>query len=83
MSEEKKMIYQCPGNALVRTPTLKIKKCPKCGTEVELASTDMKVDCPSCGQPIFNSINSCIDYCKYAEECLGTEIYQKYKKPDK
>jgi hypothetical protein len=41
----------------------------------------MKVDCPSCGQPVFNNINSCIDYCQYAEQCLGTETYQKLKKP--
>jgi rRNA maturation protein Nop10 len=74
------MIYQCPGNINMRTPTIKLKKCPQCGEEVELFSIDMKVDCPACGQPVYNNINSCIDYCEYAEKCLGTETYQKLKK---
>ena len=73
------MIYQCPGNLNMRTPTIKIKHCPDCGGEVELFSIDMKVDCPSCGTPVFNNINSCIDYCQYAEKCLGAETYQKLK----
>jgi hypothetical protein len=77
------MLFKCPGAADIRTPTIKIKKCPKCGGEVELFSIDMKVDCPSCGQPVFNNINSCIDYCQYAEQCLGTETYEKLKKPAK
>jgi len=45
-----------------------------------LFSVDMKMDCPSCGQPIFNNINSCAEYCQYAEQCLGTDIYRKFKK---
>jgi DNA-directed RNA polymerase subunit RPC12/RpoP len=74
------MIYQCPGNINMRTPIIKLKKCPQCGEEVELFSIDMKVDCPACGQHVYNNINSCIDYCEYAEKCLGTETYQKLKK---
>ena len=78
--EKDKIVYQCPGNANVRTPTLKIKKCPRCGADVEIFSIDMKVDCPSCGQAVFNNVNSCIDYCQYAEQCLGAEVYEKYKR---
>jgi hypothetical protein len=77
------MVFKCPGSADLRTPTIKIKNCPACGGEVELFSIDMKVDCPACGQPVFNNINSCIDYCRYAEECLGAETYQRLKKPAK
>lgn len=73
------MLYKCPGADNVRTPTIKIKKCPQCGGEVELFSIDMKIDCPSCGQTVFNNANSCIDYCRYAEECLGKEKYQELK----
>lgn len=69
------MIDKCPGAAAFRTPTIIIKKCPNCGDEVELFSSDMKVDCPGCGQPVYNNINSCIRYCKYAEQCLGKETY--------
>jgi len=74
--------FKCPGADNVRTPTIKIKKCPNCGSEVELFSIDMKVDCPGCGQPVYNNVNSCVQYCKYAEQCLGSEIYAKLKKPE-
>jgi endogenous inhibitor of DNA gyrase (YacG/DUF329 family) len=69
--------YQCPGAANVRTPTIKLKKCPQCGAEVELFSIDMKVDCPGCGLAVFNDTNSCIKWCKYAEDCLGAEMYNR------
>lgn len=72
--------YKCPGSFGSGTPAIKIKKCPRCGGEVELFSIDMKVDCPSCGQPVFNNVNSCAEYCLYAEQCLGTDIYSKLKK---
>ena len=72
--------YKCPVSFGSGTPEIKIKKCPRCGGEVELFSVDMKVDCPSCGQPVFNNINSCAEYCQYAEQCLGTDMYSKLKK---
>ena len=72
--------YKCPGSLCSGTPSIKIKKCPGCGVEVELFSVDMKVDCPSCGQPVFNNVNSCAEYCRYAEQCLGTDMYSKLKK---
>jgi len=77
-----RMIAQskCPGTFGSGTPAIKIKKCPACGGEVELFSIDAKVDCPSCGQPVFNNINSCAEYCRQAEQCLGTDMYNKLKK---
>jgi len=77
------MLFKCPGAQDVRTPTIKIKRCLQCDSEVELFSIDMKVDCPTCGQPVFNNVNSCIDYCQYAKECLGTEKYEELKKRPK
>jgi len=74
------MLFKCPGSFGSGTPSIKFKQCPRCSGEVELFSIDMKVDCPSCGQPIFNNINSCAEYCQYAEQCLGTDIYRKFKK---
>jgi len=74
------MFDKCPGASNIRTPTITIKKCPRCGSEVELFSIDMKVDCPSCGQTVFNNITACVQYCRYAEECLGKDLYLKLKK---
>ena len=73
------MIDRCPGVAGMRTPTLEIRKCPQCGEEVEVFSTDLKVVCSRCGFVIYNDIQSCIQWCRYAEECVGTEMYRKLK----
>lgn len=41
---------ECPRSG--KTPILEIRKCPKCGVDVEVFSTDRKVNCPSCGSPV-------------------------------
>jgi transposase len=74
------MIDRCPGAAGLKTPTLSLKTCPNCGEEIEIFSDEMKIACPTCGQVIFNDIVSCISWCKYARECIGEDMYQKYKK---
>lgn len=71
---------KCPGAANMRTPTLKIKDCPECGEEVEIFSTDVKVKCRNCGFNIYNNIESCIQWCLYAKECVGEELYDSMKK---
>jgi ribosomal protein S27AE len=68
----------------LRTPTLEIRKCPQCGEDVEVFSNDLKVVCSRCGFVIYNDIQSCIQWCKYAEECVGTEMYKRLKEgPEK
>jgi ribosomal protein S27E len=69
----------CPGSAFIRTPTLTIKICPECGEEVEVFSNDFSVECEKCGFTVYNDQQSCIDWCKYARECLGDEVYEKLK----
>jgi len=66
----------CPGAAILRTPTLAFKKCPQCGEEVELFSNDISVKC-ICGFVVYNDIESCIQWCKHAKECVGDEMYNK------
>lgn len=74
------MLDDCPGAAqFTRTPTLKIKKCPECGADVELFSTELKVKCGKCGFTIYNDLGSCIQWCKYAKECVGEEVYNSLK----
>lgn len=74
------MFDKCPGAAHIRTPTIKIKKCPECGEDVEIFSTDVKVECSKCGFTVYNDLQSCIQWCKYARECVGEELYKKLKK---
>lgn len=71
------MLDHCPGAANLRTPTLAIRKCPQCGAEVELFSNDISVKCSECGFEVFNDIISCVQWCKYAKECVGEETYHK------
>ncbi len=75
------MFDSCPGAAqFTRTPTLKIKRCPECGGNVEIFSTDLRVNCDNCGFIIYNDLESCIQWCKYAKECVGEELYNKLKR---
>ena len=71
------MFRQCPGSANLRTPTLSMKKCPECGHEVEVFSSDIKVPCDNCGFMVYNEISGCVRWCKHARECLGEEMYKK------
>ncbi|MCX7856846.1 MAG: hypothetical protein RMJ39_10580 [Deltaproteobacteria bacterium] len=77
------MIYSCPGTLNLKTPTLEIRECPRCGYEIEIASTDFKAICRKCGFVIYNDVNSCIEYCEYAKECLGEDLYSSLKKEEK
>jgi len=76
------MFDQCPGAAHIRTPTLEIKKCPQCGEEVEIFSNEMQVECGNCGLTIYNDLESCVQWCKYAKECVGEELYKKLMKKE-
>lgn len=73
------MLNRCPGS-LAGTPTLKVKKCPECGSEVEVFSNDVKVNCEKCGFAVYNDVESCIQWCKYARECVGEQLYKKLKR---
>ena len=70
----------CPGSSSLRNNiTLTIKTCPECGGDVELFSIDLKARCDRCGFVVFNDMQSCIQWCRYAEACVGEETYRKMK----
>ena len=71
------MLDRCPGSANLRTPTLKITKCPECGHEIEIFSNEVKVTCSNCGFVVYKDISSCVKWCKHARDCLGEEAYRK------
>lgn len=74
------MFDKCPGAAHIRTPTIMVKKCPECSNEVEIFSNEMLTKCTRCGFTIYSDMESCVQWCKYAVECVGEEMYQKLKK---
>lgn len=70
----------CPGSLAIRQPTPEDLRCHQCGTEVEIWSDEMKAKCQHCGASVSRDIPpSCIDWCKWAEECIGTETYERLK----
>ncbi len=71
------MLDKCPGAIDIRTPTIEIKICPDCGEEIEFFSTDFQRKCPKCGFTVYKDLMSCVEWCKYARECLGDELYEK------
>ena len=51
------------------------KICPQCGNVVEVFSCDTEVACDNCGFVIYNEALTCARWCRYAESCLGTDLY--------
>ncbi|MFO7995839.1 MAG: hypothetical protein R6U93_01630 [Dehalococcoidia bacterium] len=76
------MFDKCPGAIGIRTPTIIIKNCPECGEEVETLSSEMQTRCRNCGFTIYNDLESCLQWCKYARECVGEEAYNRLKKEE-
>lgn len=74
------MLDHCPGGSAIRTPTLEIKKCPRCGSEVEIFSNDAGVKCDGCGLVVYSNLQSCIQWCRHAKLCFGEEEYERLRK---
>ena len=70
------MIFEgCQGKT--RTPTIHEKTCPQCGHIIELFSIDTQMPCENCGFVAYNDTLSCVQWCKYAKQCVGEEMYNK------
>ncbi len=67
------MFEGCQGKP--RTPTIHEKICPKCGNIIELFSIDTEVACDHCGFIAYNDALSCVQWCKYARQCVGEDMY--------
>ncbi len=68
---------RCPGADRLRDPKITEKICPVCGHTIEIFSCDTEVACENCGFVAYNEALTCAKWCKYAENCLGTELYNK------
>jgi ribosomal protein S27AE len=55
--------------------TLEERICPQCGNVIELFSVDTEVACEHCGFEAYNDTLSCVQWCKYAKQCVGEEMY--------
>jgi HD superfamily phosphodiesterase/predicted RNA-binding Zn-ribbon protein involved in translation (DUF1610 family) len=71
---------KCPGSQFVRQPAPELFTCQVCKAEVEIWTDEIRARCPHCGQMVYRDPSmSCIEWCRYAEECVGTEVYSKIK----
>jgi len=78
------MIFKCPGSQNFNQPHPEYIKCLFCHAEIEIWSDEVKAVCPGCGkETVRGQLPSCLDWCKYAMECLGKEAYEKYLKNKK
>jgi hypothetical protein len=71
-------IYRCPGSmGLSGTPNIIEKICPECGREIEIFSNEAFAKC-ECGFIAYNDTQNCIQWCKYAKECVGEDVYNRF-----
>ncbi len=60
-----------------KTPTIHEKICPQCGNVIELFSIDTQMPCDHCGFVAYNDTLSCVQWCQYAKDCVGEEMYNQ------
>lgn len=73
------MINKCPGQDS-RNIKVETIRCPNCGHQVEIFSDEVKVSCSKCNNLVCRErLPSCVDWCKYAKECVGEERWQQLK----
>ena len=73
------MVVKCPGSQRFSMPSPEIIRCQYCGGEVEIWTDETKAACPKCKKKITRPEGqNCLDWCKYAKECVGERLYDKY-----
>lgn len=73
------MIEKCPGAKTFIQPKPEVVTCCFCGEEVEIWTDEVKTTCPKCrGTVMRQGTPSCLEWCKYAKECVGEKAYNKY-----
>lgn len=79
-SFEVKMQFDfCPGSSKFRQPQPEIIKCPSCNVEIEIWTDEIQATCPNCKNTVMREGGaSCLDWCRYAKECVGDKTYNKY-----
>ena len=73
------MTFECPGARAIRQPQPEFIPCPACRAEVEIWTDEIKAICPQCKKTVLRKQEtSCLEWCKYAKECVGEEAYNNY-----
>lgn len=59
----------CPGLDSQLRPTPEYISCPNCGGDVEMWTDETEAECIGCGIEVSRDLQSCPDWCEYAEKC--------------
>ena len=72
-------IISCPGAMRIKEPIPEFFKCPKCASDVEIWTNENTRPCKKCGQMVSREqVPTCVEWCKYAKECVGELLYKKW-----
>lgn len=70
---------RCPGATSFSQPKIEMLTCPDCGSDVEIWSDEADGKCRKCGKAVIRTASqSCVDWCKYARDCLGDDKFKQY-----
>jgi len=73
------MSFKCPGSQKFSQPQPESINCPFCAAEIEIWTDELKTKCPKCQKDVVRDGGAtCLDWCKYARECVGDKVYKKY-----
>jgi len=73
------MLRKCPGSQNFSQPKPEYIKCMNCGSEIEIWTDEVKVNCSYCSSVnTRDSDECCLDWCKFAKDCVGIELYNKW-----
>ena len=67
------MLDGCQGKPQI---SVKYRICPQCGNEIEIFSIDAEAIRENCGFTIYNDVQTCAQWCQYARQCFGDEVYE-------
>ena len=75
------MILECPGAKFFKQPEPESINCPACSEEIEIWTDEVNATCAHCKTVVTRKQGqSCLDWCKFAEQCIGDKLYTKYLK---
>ena len=80
LEEEEMTIFKgCPGAITLKEARPEYVNCPHCGEELEIWSDEIRVRCPHCSAWVTQERGaSCIEWCAWAKECVGAELYERH-----
>ena len=71
---------RCPGSMAFAQPKIELVRCPHCGDDAEVWTDEAEGKCRKCGRAVCRTATqSCVDWCKYARDCLGEDGHKKYQ----